>query len=269
MAEQRQNWRAIQPARPLEFQPETVPSSAVEVGTGENLRGWLEEVLTRRGLQAATLLGTADDGVIWGQWSAGRLTLAEEALQAWTRDHGHSDIRQGESGALPVRLGALLRAETLQELRLFAPAGELRVWRTWEVASWDFDGALTGSHPRLSAVWVQESTLAPDPDWTQRQVRHPLVGAALPDAPRTHLKSSDAQVEFTLMRGRAGELHAPPGHWPSPPSAGSSSGDDLGTRSAPLPVLEVSVYYTRSPEGLWRHQGTRWLRLDSYSGGKK
>ncbi len=62
------------------------------------------------------LLAHADDGVIWGCWEPdGKLVLSGDVFHDPTR---YPAI------AIP------LRAETLQQARLFGPAGELLVWRT-------------------------------------------------------------------------------------------------------------------------------------------
>jgi CRISPR-associated protein (TIGR03984 family) len=62
------------------------------------------------------LLAYADDGVIWGRREPdGKLVLSSDVF---------SDPTEYPSVA------AKLRAETLQEVRVFGPGGEVRVWRT-------------------------------------------------------------------------------------------------------------------------------------------
>ncbi len=68
---------------------------------------WLLGQAKAHGL--TTLLAHADDGVIWGQVTGGRLALAEQAL--------------GQPR---------LRSKTLQQLCLFGPDAELLVWRDAE-----------------------------------------------------------------------------------------------------------------------------------------
>lgn len=62
------------------------------------------------------LLAHADDGVIWGQREGdGTLKLSSDVF---------SDPQEFPAVAVP------LRAETLQQARVFGPAGELLLWRT-------------------------------------------------------------------------------------------------------------------------------------------
>lgn len=58
--------------------------------------------------EMAFFLAHADDGVIWGQVVGGKLTLAGDAIP---------------------EVQVLLRPATLQQARLFGPAGELLLWR--------------------------------------------------------------------------------------------------------------------------------------------
>lgn len=73
---------------------------------GKEIKLWLEEQAKKYGLR--WLLAHLDDGVIWGEIRRGGLILSSEIA---------SDVSPP------------LRAETLWEIRLFGPAGELYVWR--------------------------------------------------------------------------------------------------------------------------------------------
>jgi CRISPR-associated protein (TIGR03984 family) len=57
----------------------------------------------------AWLLAHADDGVIWGRVDKGQLLLSSDAFQ---------------------KVSPPLRTLTLQQARLFSPAGEMLIWRT-------------------------------------------------------------------------------------------------------------------------------------------
>lgn len=110
-------------------------------------------------------LAHADDGVIWGEVRDGELVLAAEAFH---------EIKH---------IQVLLRAATLQQARLFGPAGELRVWRT----SNGFTACLIqdGDTPLEQII--------PECQW--------LWGD----------KSEGEANGFTLLReGQQGMLHAPP-----------------------------------------------------------
>lgn len=91
--------------RKIEAHPAVV--EVVSVQGLDNLKAWLQEQATKHGLD--WLLAHADDGVIWGSRDAGngQLLIAPE---------------------LPLRL------KTLQQARLFSPAGELLLWRDGENA---------------------------------------------------------------------------------------------------------------------------------------
>ena len=69
---------------------------------------WIEKRMCEHGLPY--LLAHADDGVIWGR-----------------RNKGNGLVL---SGQVFPELKVELRAKTLQELRLFGPAGEIFLWRT-------------------------------------------------------------------------------------------------------------------------------------------
>jgi len=76
-------------------------------------RAWLDK---QAGADMPWLLAHADDGVIWGRRQPdGELLLSCDVFR---------DPKQYPSVAVK------LRAETLQEARIFGSAGEVRVWRT-------------------------------------------------------------------------------------------------------------------------------------------
>lgn len=77
-----------------------------------DLRAWLEEYAARDAhkLNFQWLLAHCDDGVIWGEVRADGLHLS------------------CDQSAFPVR-GLALRAETLQQARLFGEQAELLIWR--------------------------------------------------------------------------------------------------------------------------------------------
>lgn len=110
------------------------------------------------------LLAHADDGVIWGEVREGRLVLAGNAFPD---------------------LAVELRGVTLQQARLFGPAGELRVWRT---SDGTFKGALITDEQGETEPITEAQWLWGTPDGT------------------------DSEVDgFTLLReGAQGMLHAPP-----------------------------------------------------------
>ena len=77
-----------------------------------DLRGWLAERMTA---EMPWLLVHADDGVIWGRREPdGSLRLSSDVF----------DVKS-KYPAIAVEL----RADTLQQVRVFGPAGELLVWR--------------------------------------------------------------------------------------------------------------------------------------------
>lgn len=125
-----------------------------------SLRQWLEAQATEHGLPY--LLAHADDGVIWGRVDAGRLRLAGEVFPD-----------------MAVRL----RPVTLQQARLFGPAGEVLVWRDD-----------TGFAARL----IKDGSDSP-PEALPNET-HYLWGEAV-----------RSQQGFTLMQeGEQGLFHAPP-----------------------------------------------------------
>ena len=111
------------------------------------------------------LLGQAFDGVIWGQVQDSQLTLATDNLP---------DV------------GALLRYDTLLNLRLFNPEQELRLWRTEE---------------GLQVCLVREVTTGQFYEHYQDRayelIRQP--------------QASPAPAPFVVFHGLAGQRHAPPG----------------------------------------------------------
>jgi len=76
----------------------------------EKLAGGLAEWLPTQALdlELTTLLAHADDGVIWGRVQSGKLTTSHEVFDT---------------------VSPPLRAETLQQARLFGPRAELLLWR--------------------------------------------------------------------------------------------------------------------------------------------
>ncbi len=118
------------------------------------------------------LLAHADDGVIWGKREAdGTLRLAGDVFQ---------------DAAIYPAVAVKLRAETLQQVRVFGPAGELLVWRTED----GFRGRLVQDGPE-----PPEDAL-PDEE-------HLLWGMGRPPEP--------PRKGFTrLVEGQQGLVHAPP-----------------------------------------------------------
>ncbi len=118
------------------------------------------------------LLVHADDGVIWGKRQAdGTLALSSDVF---------SDSKEFPSVAVP------LRAVTLQQARIFGPAGELLVWRTKK-----------GFVARL--IKDTHLTLKALPD-----ERHLLWHLGNP-------VKVDQQTGFALLQeGKQGQRHAPP-----------------------------------------------------------
>lgn len=79
----------------------------------EDPRTWLAQQMSAN---MPWLLAHADDGVIWGKWQEnGSLLLSSDVF---------GDPAMYPSIAVP------LRAVTLQQARVFGPAGDLLVWRT-------------------------------------------------------------------------------------------------------------------------------------------
>jgi CRISPR-associated protein (TIGR03984 family) len=155
-------------------------------------RAWLAE---QAGADMPWLLIHADDGVIWGRRGPdGTLTLSSDVFDDPTT-----------YPAVAVKL----RAETLQEARVFGPAGEVLVWRTAE----GFEARLlTDAGVGLEALPEEEHLL-----WrlgNPIEVR-PEVGFAL------------------LQEGAQGQRHAPP----------------LIPQGSQRPVLVVRHYVDYDTEG--------------------
>lgn len=184
--------------------------------------------ITGNRLPNGVLLGTADDGVIWGRLADGKV-VTSAALT----------IPEPLHRQIGSQVGAKLRRSTLQSLRVFCEARELRVWRTPE---------------GLRAVWVEESAEDEGPKVACLDDEHPLLGSE-GNPGRPPQLQLDGTV-FSILRGRAGEVHAPP--IPYPPT---------GTL-----VLRVRNYYhlhdplfPQIPEHktpTWQLRDTRWLSLD-------
>ncbi len=91
----------------------TIPIEIDQQSSKEALRAWLNGQMNA---QMPWLLAHADDGVIWGKWGAnGKLTLSSDVFD---------DPKKYPSVAVE------LRAETLQDARIFGPGGEVQLWRT-------------------------------------------------------------------------------------------------------------------------------------------
>jgi CRISPR-associated protein (TIGR03984 family) len=120
---------------------------------------------------APWLLAHADDGVIWGQrQDGGSFALSSQV----------KEFQQYSAIAVP------LRAETLQQVRVFGPGGELWVWRTADgfAARVIEDGATTEADALLG--------------------QYLLWGRGRQDP-------AASQAGFTLLReGQQGPCHAPP-----------------------------------------------------------
>ena len=160
----RATWKT--PAPSLECSPAALPAGDLAVALATALAGRAD----------AILLGTADDGLLWGRWNSGTLVTAWHALQGHAQ-HPHA--------------GARLDRRTLASLRVFGPWGELRVWRAG------------GS---LCAVWAAE---APEhvKDGATLDECHPLVGAGGVAIP------GPSGTSFTPVFGTRGERHTPPVAW--------------------------------------------------------
>lgn len=177
---------------------------------GGDLVAALRTCLADAKVEDCTVAGNGDDGQIWGAWRGGVLY----------------------DGFETTNVGARLRAETLQWLRVFAPAVELRVFR-------DPGGALRG-------VLAKE-----DGEGGALQIdrEYPLIGAHRAAGRVDTVTSSDGAVTFAILKGRAGEVHAPPIDWGG------------GRSQRQYPRLLVRHYHDRKPGGDWVLRDTRWLRL--------
>lgn len=86
------------------------------LGTEDALRGRLEDAAAERG--ARWLFGYDDDGVLWGRFGPeGRLTTAREA------------VREAEGPQAAAHFPQL-RPRTVQEVSLFGPGTEVKLWRS-------------------------------------------------------------------------------------------------------------------------------------------
>jgi len=91
----------------------TIPVEIDLNSSPEALRAWLAGQMSA---DMRWLLAHADDGVIWGRRQPdGKLVLSSDVFDDPT--------------AYPA-VAVKLRAETLQEARVFGLAGEVRIWRT-------------------------------------------------------------------------------------------------------------------------------------------
>ena len=90
--------------REIESHPAVVESIAVE--SISDVKAWLQTQAIRHKLK--WLLAHADDGVIWGEVRNGQLVTSD---------------------SLAPEVSPPLRAETLQQVRLFATRAELLLWR--------------------------------------------------------------------------------------------------------------------------------------------
>ena len=145
------------------------PVSVDSTAFSADPRAWLAEYMSE---EMPWLLAHADDGVIWGKRQAdGELVLSSDVFD---------DPVEYPSIAVP------LRAITLQQARVFGPAGELLIWRTDE----SFAGRLISD----GQIGLEE---LPDE-------RHLLWHQGNP-------VKIDQQAGFALLReGQQGQRHAPP-----------------------------------------------------------
>jgi hypothetical protein len=151
---------------------------AIETAEPSDLRFWIGTALEEARFPDAFILGLADDGYIWGLW------LGNQIFDSWSSTGGIS--------------GAQIKTATIQWLRCFNGAAELRVWR------------------RGNALCQMKSKESPDADPSSLvfEESYPLVGSHLESKDRWTIPIPvDAEKGFTLMRGRAGEMHAPPVIW--------------------------------------------------------
>lgn len=147
----------------------TIPIETDLNSSPEALRAWLAGQMSA---QMPWLLAHADDGVIWGKRQPdGKLVLSSDVFR---------DPKQYPSVAVK------LRAETLQEARIFGPAGEVRLWRTAE----GFEARLlTDNGVGLEALPDEGHLL-----WHQGRI----------------VKVSQDSGFALLQEGARGQRHAPP-----------------------------------------------------------
>jgi CRISPR-associated protein (TIGR03984 family) len=87
-----------------EFSAPITPLTTIDFG--DDLSGWL--VAQAQAYNLPWLLAHADDGVNWGRIAQGKLTISHDYY---------------------AQYAPCLRAETLQQVRLFGEAGELYLWQ--------------------------------------------------------------------------------------------------------------------------------------------
>jgi hypothetical protein len=185
------------------------------VAVPNDLRAWVQEqceaALPGR---RATLLAEADDGYVWGEWTGAGLALNEDVpgLEAARR----------------------LRSTTLHWLRVFAPEYELRAWKSdveFRHTKW------TGDDAASEALLVERDYLLVG--------GHIASGAKLPGHRTVH-RHPTLDTVFTVLRGPALELQAPPGDW---------------TQSR-RPCLRTYLTHRRDARtGQWFLQHTRFVQL--------
>ncbi len=113
-------------------------------------------------INKAVLHGIADDGLIWGLWSEAKLTTSWEA----------------------TGIGARLRTQTLQSLRIFNQDIELRIWRN---VGWiEICKAVEVEQSEESQLIIQED--------------YPLFSNG----------TSKVRNGYTILESRSGEIQAAP-----------------------------------------------------------
>lgn len=160
--------------------------------------------------ETAVIMGEAMDGQIWGSWDGSKIWTAAEV----------------------ARTGAPLRAQTLQELFCFDGDRELRVWRR-------------GGELRF--VLAEDSSDVGE-DSLIRDESYILVGSHARSGETRVVTAEGGTVHFTVLEGRAGEIHAPPIDW--------------GGGGSP-PKLQVRLYYRLGGDFLWELAGSRRIGLST------
>lgn len=100
---------------------QTTVTDSYKIDFGNDLKGWLEKEAANH--QFTYLLGYALDGVIWGHFDKSLVTayaVANVQLEGGATDGVVKMAR---------RVSAELRANTLQEARVFGESAELYLWR--------------------------------------------------------------------------------------------------------------------------------------------
>lgn len=90
----------------------------VEFATDADLHSWLEEQAPSVSAQTPYLLAHAEDGLVWGRFDEGTLTIANQVF----KNHGFPKLR-------------LL---TMQQCRIFGQQGEVLLWKYRENWKWRF-----------------------------------------------------------------------------------------------------------------------------------